>query len=135
MHRTLGEETARPPRKNAVEQQLAFDRFRRDYNDVRPHEALGQSPPSTHYCASTRTMPEILKSPEYPEGTKVRKLDDHGRLKFAQSDKATPISPLLKNEPVGLVERDGDRFDIFYGSVLLAHLAVRNKEVRIERVK
>src|SRR5207253_2199847 len=127
MHRTLGEETARPPRKDAVEQQLAFDRFRGDYNDVRPHEALGQTPPSTHYSASTRTMPEVLKSPEYPEGTKVRKLDDQGRLGFT-SDKKTTISRLLKNEPVGLVQQADDRFELFYSSVLLGHLSLRNKE-------
>jgi putative transposase len=135
MHRTLGEETARPARKDAVEQQLAFDRFRGDYNDVRPHEALGQTTPSTHYSASTRTMPEVLNSPEYPEGVKVRKLDSSGRLKFGGNGKPTTISPLLKNEPVGLVEEEGDRFALFYGSVLLANVSLRNKEVRIERVK
>jgi putative transposase len=135
MHRTLGEETAQPPRKDAVEQQLAFDRFRGDYNDVRPHEALGQTTPSSKYSASMRSMPEISKSPEYPEGTKVKKLDSSGRLLLAGSRKAITISPHLKNEPVGLVEHEGDHFELFYGSVLLANLSLRNKEVRIERVK
>jgi putative transposase len=135
MHRTLGEETAKPPRQSAVEQQLTFDRFRGDYNDVRPHEALGQTTPSSHYAPSTRPMPEVLKSPEYPEGTKVRKLDASGRIKMPRSDKQTTISPLLRHEPVALVEHDGDRFQIFYGSLLLANLSVRNRDVRIERVK
>jgi transposase InsO family protein len=134
MHRTLGEETARPARKNAVEQQLAFDRFRADYNNVRPHEALGQTSPSIHYSPSTRTMPEVLKSPEYPEGTKVRKLDQSGRLSVA-GNKQLLVSRLLKNEPIGLVEREDDRFELFYGDVLLGHLSLRNKDVRIQRVK
>jgi putative transposase len=135
MHRTLAEETARPPHHNAVEQQLVFDRFRADYNDIRPHEALGQTTPSSHYTASTRPMPEVLKSPEYPEGTKVRKLDSQGRINLPRSDNKTNISTLLKNEPVGLVEHEADHFQLFYGSVLLANLSVRNKDVRIDRVK
>lgn len=134
MHRTLGEETARPPRHNAIEQQLVFDCFRGDYNNVRPHEALGQTPPSSHYTASTRSMPEVLKSPEYPEGVKVRRLDEQGRMKLQGSKNKTTISRLLKNEPVGLLERE-DGFQLFYGNVLLANLSLRNKDVRIERVK
>jgi putative transposase len=42
MHRTLGEQTAKPPRETIPEQQRAFDYFRRDYNEERPHEASGR---------------------------------------------------------------------------------------------
>lgn len=33
----------RPRRARLLEQQRCFDRFRRDYNERRPHEALGQN--------------------------------------------------------------------------------------------
>lgn len=45
LHRTLKAEMARPPATNRNRQQLKSDRFRREYNDERPHEALGQRPP------------------------------------------------------------------------------------------
>ena len=38
-HRVLRVETARPPAANC-RQQVRFDRFRDEYNQVRPHEAL-----------------------------------------------------------------------------------------------
>jgi putative transposase len=41
MHRTLKAETARPPASSMRAQQARFERFRDEYNDVRPHEALG----------------------------------------------------------------------------------------------
>ena len=41
MHRTLAEETASPPAANRRAQQRAFDRFRRVYNEERPHQGLG----------------------------------------------------------------------------------------------
>jgi hypothetical protein len=49
MHATLKAETSRPPAAPAAEQQAGFDRFRNDFNDNRPHEALGQVPPTSRY--------------------------------------------------------------------------------------
>jgi len=40
MHSTLKAETARPPRSSFRAQRHAFERFRREYNHERPHEAL-----------------------------------------------------------------------------------------------
>src|SRR6267143_5548342 len=46
MHRTLKQETAQPPAGNRREQQRAMERFRQEYNQVRPHEALGMQTPA-----------------------------------------------------------------------------------------
>src|SRR5256712_9045981 len=40
MHRTLKREATRPAAANRHRQQVAFDRFRAEYNEDRPHEAL-----------------------------------------------------------------------------------------------
>ena len=50
MHRTLKAETSKPPAACLTEQQQRFDRFRRHYNEERPHEALGQTPPHAMAC-------------------------------------------------------------------------------------
>jgi transposase InsO family protein len=42
MHKPLKAETARPPAGSLSAQQARFNRFRREYNEERPHEALGQ---------------------------------------------------------------------------------------------
>jgi transposase InsO family protein len=46
MHRTLKAETARAPASSMRAQQARFDRFLDEYNNVRPHEALGQATPA-----------------------------------------------------------------------------------------
>lgn len=61
-HRTLEQEAARPPKLNARFQQRAFDLFRREYNEERPHEALGQKPPAQVYAPSSRRYPGALIS-------------------------------------------------------------------------
>ena len=46
MHRTLKQETLRPPAATSRKQQVRFDAFRREYNEERPHESLDDRPPS-----------------------------------------------------------------------------------------
>src|SRR4051812_13240358 len=60
-HRTLKLETASPPRAHPMAQQRAFDRFRREYNDERPHEALGMRRPASLYRPSARRYPRPLE--------------------------------------------------------------------------
>jgi transposase InsO family protein len=133
MHRTLKDDVASPAAASMIEQQRAFDRFRRVYNDERPHEALEMRTPSSRYTPSRRAMPEAPRSPEYPDTMQVRKLDNVGRLKFAGQTSKTRVSRLLAREPVGLEPIDEDRWELFYGPVLLAEVALKNKELRFER--
>ena len=64
MHRTLKQETATPPAANVRAQQRAFHRFRREYNEQRPHEALEMQTPSAVYTPSLRPYPLRVPEPE-----------------------------------------------------------------------
>ncbi len=65
MHRTLKQETASPAAANRRAQQRAFDHFRREYNEERPHEALGLETPGAVYTRSAREYPARVPEPEY----------------------------------------------------------------------
>jgi transposase InsO family protein len=58
MHRTLKAETTRPPEANLAKQQRLFNRFIREYNEVRPHEGIELKTPATLYEASARHLPK-----------------------------------------------------------------------------
>jgi hypothetical protein len=66
LHRTLKAETARPPRGSFRAQRRCFDRFRQEYNHDRPHEALRDETPASHYQPSGRAYPARLPPIEYP---------------------------------------------------------------------
>jgi transposase InsO family protein len=133
MHKTLKAEATMPAQATLVEQQRVFDRFRGIYNDVRPHEALGQKTPASRYFPSTRPMPERLRSPEYSDAMKVRRLDAHGALCFG--GKPFSFCTVLAGEPVGLELVEEDTWEVFYGPILLAELRVRARgEVVLRRV-
>lgn len=131
-HRTLGEHTAKPPADTVVAQQRAFDRFRADYNEHRPHEALGQTPPAGHYEPSLRTMPERPRAPEYGEGFVVRRVKANGH--FSWHGYELRLGPLLVSQPVGLRQTDDDEWELHYGPLLIGYVLLRDGKPRLERV-
>lgn len=54
MHRTLKSDALNPIARHLKEQQKAFDIFRHDYNNDRPHESLNDQMPSDYYKKSNR---------------------------------------------------------------------------------
>jgi transposase InsO family protein len=121
MHRTLKEQTARPPAATATAQQRRFDRFRREFNEERPHEALGQRRPSTIY--SSRAYPEQLPQLEYPGHFETRRVDHAGQIKW--KDKPIFLSHTLTHETVGFEEIDDAIWSLYYGPVMLARFNAR----------
>lgn len=83
MHRTLKEETAQPPRANLREQQKAFDEFRQEYNQERPHEALKGQTPAQCYQASLRPYPSRIAAVEYPADFVVRRVSKGGQIRWS----------------------------------------------------
>jgi len=128
-HLTLKQQTASPPKSDAVEQQRAFDRFRHEYNDLRPHEALSQTPPARHYEPSLRPMRE-LAAPHYDPDMSVRWVNTSGRISMKGT--MLPVAHLLARQPVGLRQTDADEWELFYGPLLLGYVLVRNGKPRIE---
>ncbi len=108
MHRTLKEQTTQPPAANAHKQQAKFDDFRREFNEQRPHEALGQVTPASCYSTSRRSYPDTIEEPCYAGAHEVRRVRPDGAIKFR--GKEVYVSQALAGEPVGLFEIDDDQW-------------------------
>jgi transposase InsO family protein len=78
MHRTMKAECCEPPSVNLSAQQQRFDRWRKEFNEERPHEALGMRVPADVYQASARRMDEHIKPRLYDLGTKTRPVSAAG---------------------------------------------------------
>jgi transposase InsO family protein len=114
MHRTLKAQTSIPPAANAGEQQVRFDAFREHYNRERPHEALGQRPPSEAYSPSQRAMPDREQDPWYDAEHQVRRVRSNGEIKWNSG--LIFISEALVDQLVGIAELDtGDHVVRFCG--------------------
>ena len=128
MHRTLKAETAKPPKQDLFAQQEAFDLWRREYNEVRPHEALGQKPPATYYERSLRCYPEEAPDPKYQPQLETRRINQAGGLKLGRC--MFYVSWCLANELVGLEELDDGKWLLQFGPHELAVLDAEAKQVR-----
>lgn len=117
MHRTLKAEATRPPATTVAEQQRRFDRWRRTFNERRPHEALGNTPPATHYAPSPRAMPKRLPLVEYPAYAELRRVDMNGYIKWRQD--RLFLTATLAGEYVGLQEKADGEWAIQYGPLAL----------------
>jgi putative transposase len=130
MHRTLKQHVASDPQVTLADQQRSLDRFRHDYNQDRPHEALGQTPPAAHYEPSLRPMPDRLREPEYGEALVMRRIDQSGRLQW--KGHVLLVSRLLSGQPVGLEQVDDDEWELYFGALLIGTVLMRDGELRIE---
>jgi len=112
MHRTLKQETASPPAATMRAQQQRFDRFRREYNEERPHEALGLQTPASVYRPSLRDYPERLREVEYPAGWEIRRVSRGGQMRW-KSDYVF-VAHALDGEPVGLEPIDDEQWRVWF---------------------
>jgi transposase InsO family protein len=81
MHRVLKAETASPPAANLHAQQRRFDRWRSQYNHLRPHEALGGRVPAKLYGRSPHPYHPPTQ-PAYPATWLSRRVRANGWIKF-----------------------------------------------------
>ena len=125
MHRTLKQAATRPPGTSFTDQQRRFDRFRQEYNEQRPHEALQQRTPASCYRPSTRGYPEKLPALEYPAYYDVKKVSHNGVVYWR--NQMVYVSHLLKGEWVGLNEIDEDIYTVYFGPVLLGQFNQQQK--------
>jgi putative transposase len=118
MHRTLKQEAAQPPAANRREQQRTLDRFRQEYNEIRPHEALNMQTPAAVYQPSARTFPTRVLEPDYPSTMLVRSVRPHGQFRWKKQE--VFLSEVFWGERVGLLPEDDRWFTVYFAQFPLA---------------
>ncbi len=118
MHRTLKAETAKPPAANRRAQQKAFDRFRQQFNEERPHEALQLKTPASCYQSSPRIYPDRIPEPEYDCNIKPKRVYPDGT--FFWKGTQIFISKSLGGESIGMEPIDDRYWDVHFATFPLA---------------
>jgi putative transposase len=127
MHKTLKDEATKPPGGNGRAQQRKFNVFRREYNEVRPHEALDMSVPAHLYRPSPRAMPERLPQMEYPDRFEVRYVSANGGIRWHKQ--WVNVTSALVGEHVGLEPVDDGQWDVYFGVLKLGRLHERHMRI------
>lgn len=125
LHRTLKAEATRPPASTLRAQQQRFETFRTEYNTVRPHEALGLTPPAHVYRPSAQPYQARPASLVYPAHFLQRRVTSSGLIWWHQED--VYLSQAFAGYTVGLDPVSSSHHDVYFaeyllGTVDLSHL-------------
>ena len=125
MHRTLKAAVTRPREFDLAAQQVRLDAFTEEYNNIRPHRALGGVTPASAYQRSSRSMPDRLAAPDYPGHWEIRRVSGRGRVKFKGN--LIFLSTALVSENVAFDEIEDGLWSVFYYDKLLARFDEQTK--------
>jgi putative transposase len=131
LHRTLREAVINPAQWNLARQQKAFERFTRDYNYERPHEALNQNPPASVYEPSRRDYPERLAEIEYPDGWEKRRISLGGQMRWKSC--RVHVSHALVGQVVGLEPISDGIWKLHFAGLELGQFDERQRQVKGNR--
>lgn len=102
MHRTLKCATALPPASNKRQQQRRFDVFKHEFNDDRPHDALGKKTPGSVFVPSPRKFEARIAPFDYRSHLETRRVSASGSFKWR--GQAVFLSDVLAGEWIALEE-------------------------------
>jgi transposase InsO family protein len=80
MHRVLKAETTQPPAPSLRAQRVRTQKWRREYNEQRPHEALDYQRPEVVYRVSRQKLPKKELELSYPRQWKSRWVKSSGEI-------------------------------------------------------
>ena len=121
-------EAMQPPPANRAAQARRFVAFTRDYNEERPHQALGQLTPASVYRPSPRPMPKRLPEPHYPVEAGVRNVRSNGEIKWCGD--LIHISSALAGEAVAVEETEAGEWQVRFFDVPLGVIDQSNQRLR-----
>jgi transposase InsO family protein len=96
--------------------QTWLDAYRWEYNQVRPHEALGMQTPASRWRPSEKRYDPNPPRWEYAEGARVLKVDNQGKIKLAGRN--WKVGKAFIGERVQVVTVES-RWQIYYCSTLI----------------
>ena len=120
MHRTMKAEVTRPSKGNLKAQNTFMEKFRVEFNEVRPHRALDMDVPANAYYDSPWDFPETLSDITYPDDMEQLRVRRDGCLRMG--GKHIFLGGPLAGETIGLRELEDGGWDLFFSCYRLGRL-------------
>ena len=133
MHRDLKAACAMPSAFDLKAQQRKLNSFVREYNQVRPHEALDMETPAKIHKYSNRSFPERISKYDYPSHMKVMRVCNNASVRW-KSYYWVYMSRGLIGRYIGAEDRGNGIWRVYYRNVFLGYFNekdIREKEKSI----
>jgi len=120
MHRILKAETTQPPANTRQGQQHRTSGWVKNYNQIRPHEALGQEVPANNYQKSSKRLLRHRRSLTYPVRWPQRQVRSNGEIKWQGRKRF--IGEAFVRQRLGLEPLRRGVQAVYFGQLLIGHL-------------
>ena len=131
-HRTMKAELLREPMADLRDAQKRMAVWRMQYNELRPHHALGLKTPAEVYEKSRRKYREPEEY-EYPAGARVKKLDSWGYLRY--SNAMVYISETFRNTYLELRQTEDGRIEALYRNYVVAEIDASTQKLVDRKIR
>jgi transposase InsO family protein len=121
MHRDMARDVQRWPGRDLRAQQREIDRWRQEFNHVRPHEALGGKTPAEIYKTSERKL-HPPRSFAYPSTFVVRRVDHAGHVS-CHAEKIY-VGLAFRGQRLGFEPQEGLRWRLWFRDIDLGTVEV-----------
>jgi len=130
MHRDLKAACAKPSAYDLRTQQRKLNTFVKQYNFIRPHEALDMETPAKIHKQSTKPFPERIKKYDYPTHMKVMNVTQNGSIRW-KSYYWVYMSRGLTGRQVAAQETGNGIWKVFYRNVFLGFF--NENDIRVKQ--
>ena len=127
MHRDLKAACAKPSAYDLRSQQRSLNKFIKEYNHVRPHEALGMETPASIHQFSSRSFPGRIPKYDYPTHMKVKNVLANGYIRW-KSLYWVYMTRGLIGKQVAVEEQGNGIWKVYYRNVFLGYF--NEKDIR-----
>lgn len=117
LHLDIQRELEKP---NLNQRQAAFEEWRHDFNEQRPHQALEMKTPAEIYSPSDKKYTGTPEDLSYGAGLAARKVQTTGNIGWA--GQYYFISSALQGWSVGLEAKENQCADVWFGQLRLGHI-------------
>ena len=120
MHRDMKKELQNKIHGDLLLHQKTFDKWRKEFNEVRPHEAIGMKTPKELYIKSERRYYEDGFEIVYDGRMRARKVNDRGFFNYQL--KRIFVGNPFAGYYVGIKERAGKRTEVWFDNFKLGEI-------------
>jgi len=131
MHRDMAMEVEYGAGGDLREQQAALEVWRNEFNEERPHEALGMRVPAELYVKSSRRFRPGPVELTYPLGYLRRKVGRRGRIRIENI--GVDISVAVGGYEVGLKPTGRGKYAVWFGPLCLGEIDLATQSFRAAR--
>ena len=121
MHRDLKAAATHPVAYSLGRQQVKFEEFRHEHNEVRPHQSLDKHTPQELYYRSARNYVKEVEPWKYPDDFSVRYVCRNGAIRWGVG-RWVAVSSTLIERYIGLELIAEKKWRVYYRDVLLGYL-------------